>query len=141
MRTTTLLTAAMLMTVFAVAPAASAVSGDYIAAGGDLVVSCHAEAELGACVGGQIFDVPSGSSSVDVAIEDDNVASTGGFYQFVNETGGVEDFGGFCGSTSAAVPSSAVTLEVFVDTGFGPLDCPESPPGIGTTGTIFASWS
>lgn len=139
MRTTTLVAAAMLVTVVAVAPAASADSGDYIAGTGDARIVCDTEAVLGACLGGQIFDVGSGDS-VDVSIDDDNVANVGGFYQFADQNDEVLDSGGFCSDTSVSVPSGAVSLAVFVDTGFGPLDCPANPPGFASTGTITADF-
>lgn len=141
MRTTTIFAAAALMTVVAVAPAASAASGDYIAGTGDVQIFCQTEDALGACLGGQIFDVPGDATSVDVRIDDDNVANAGGFYQFADANDEVLTSGGFCSSTSVGVPSGAVTLAIFVDTAFGPLDCPENPPGFATTGTISATFA
>lgn len=149
MRATALLLAASMLTVLAAptAVASTTTEGDYIAGTGDAVLFCEAqgvdiEAQLGACIGGQTFEIE--GETVDAAIEDDNLADVGGFHQLVDADGNVvgDASGAFCGSVEdVSVPDGAVALEVYVDTGFGPLDCLENPPGTATTGTITATWT
>lgn len=144
-RILSVLLGAALVSIFGVAPAAVAASGDYIGVGGDAVANCGAAAVdiedlVGACQGGHLFDVPSSSSSVDIEIDDDVTDPTGGYFLFTDGDDNRLAEGPFCDSTTQTVPSGATNLTVFVDNGFATLDCGH-PGATGTTGSITAVFS
>ncbi len=142
MKTKALILASLITTVLA-APAATAAttaSGDYLAAGGDAVVACEAEDILDACIGGQVFDAAD-TDTVSITVDDDNTANAAAFYQFADADGNTLGSQAFCGATDQPVPADAATLYVYVSTALAPLDCPEDPGAIGTTGTIAVAWS
>jgi hypothetical protein len=143
--TRTVAAVAALVALTALAPAATAgatESGDYVAGTGDLAISCEAEPELGACVGGQILDARVGAE-VTITVEDQATPATGAYYQFLDRNGErIEGaYGGFCTETTVANPLAAETLEVFVDTALAPLDCLGDPTAVATAGTITATWA
>lgn len=135
----------MLLTVFAIAPAAAGEGGGYIAGTGDLFVRCgvqgdEIEQETGACLGGQIFSVPADTGSAAIEIDDEITSDTAGFYQFEDADGNVLASGAVCGSANVAVPADAAWLGVFVDTTLATLDC-GNPAALGTTGEIVVTWT
>jgi len=137
---------------------AASQSRDYIALGGDALSMCEGEpideapgVEAPANIGGACFNWGSGKSFVEIKFADAvNGANIGFYYQWYNGSGEfingdevdelgdpIAIWGTACAPKKLPVYPAARGMKIWVDQGFGPLDCPNGV-GIGTTGTVTA---
>jgi hypothetical protein len=130
------------------AHAARVESQTYLGVTGDAQVLCTLAPDDGLdALGGACFAVLPEDATADVVIEDDVFEPVGAFWQFTKPgddplTGGeVLLSGAFCGSASLSIPPEATNLNIFVDEVNGLIDCPDAPPGAGTTGTITVAFT
>lgn len=108
----------------------------YVGGPGDVfTASC-----LGVNLGGACMPVAAGETVVSFKIDDDLGWPVGGFYQFLGSGSQVLSSGGFCDSSTQAIPPGAVTLRVLVDEAFSTLDC-NGQVGAGTKGWVEATFS
>lgn len=119
---------------FAAVPASQ--TERYVAAGGDVLVECEGELNLG----GACFDLDGSETFVTLTVRDDRFRHMGAYWAFddgpdtalSNEIAGGE----FCDDAVVGVPWGAVVLHVYVDQAYSTLNCPHTSAG--TTGSITA---
>lgn len=125
--------ATALLFLLAPAEAERTEAHEYVAAGGDLIVTC--EPTLGLNAGGACSKVSPGDATVRVEITDDVSPLVGGYYIFHDESGDSVEEGAFCRATTLDVPAQAATLLVLVSQGFSTFDC-DGAVGLGTKGFV-----
>lgn len=134
---------ALLLTVFMATPATASEEASYIAPGGDALYLCPSP-DL-PCAGGSGFEVPSDADMATVEIYDDVFTTQVAAYAiFEDASGAFLSEGPICGGSDLlTVPAGATTLNVFISTAAGVLDCTLTDLQVygATSGTIEVGFS